>query len=211
MNAATVINDLEAAGISLYLDDLGDPHCRATRSAMTDEAKAVIAAHKPALVEFLRAKDAEKAAQEASQARFDASARVDTPDGQKKALNAYHEARDGWFAALDRHLTDGEKTGVDLAFDTLKKQHGKNLHAAGWTRDVVFGGMDPTTCQKVGDIPGVIGLLMAGGRLVAIHPDRLDLEFPDGTPFIKIKGSVMIGGTELKKYLHNSDTKEERT
>ncbi|MEO5331338.1 MAG: hypothetical protein H7839_04890 [Magnetococcus sp. YQC-5] len=108
-----------------------------------------------------------------------------------------------------RPLTDNEKLGIDLAFATLKKQHGGKLVEAGWTRPVIFDGLDPTTCQTAGDVPGIIGLLMAGGRLAAIHPDRLDLEFPDGEPLVKIRGGCLLAGVEREKYLKGvSDGRE---
>ena len=82
-----------------------------------------------------------------------------------------------------RPLTDEEKRRIDEVFQNLRDQHGHALVEAGWHREVVFDGLDPTQCEKAGDVPGVIGLLMSSGRLVKIHPDQLDLEFPDGVPF----------------------------
>ena len=100
-----------------------------------------------------------------------------------------------------RPLTAEEKRRIAEVFNALRDQHGHSLVAAGWHRDVVFDGLDPTVCEKAGDVPGVIGLLMAGGRLVRIHPDRLDLEFPDGVPFSKIRGGCLLGGKVLEEYL----------
>lgn len=111
---------------------------------------------------------------------------------------------------LLRSLTDDEKAAIDVAFGELRNQHGPALHAAGWVRSIIFDGLDPTKCEKAGDVPGIIGLLMGGGRLVAIHPDRLDLEFSDGTPFSTIKSGVSIGGTELAKYLTDLQSTERK-
>ncbi|MEO5333294.1 MAG: hypothetical protein H7839_14865 [Magnetococcus sp. YQC-5] len=103
--------------------------------------------------------------------------------------------------AFIRPLTDEEKRRIEEAFNNLRDQHVHALVAAGWHRGVVFDGLDPTQCETAGDVPGVIGLLMAGGRLVKIHPDRLDLEFPDGEPFSKIRGGCLLGGKVLDDFL----------
>ncbi|MEO5349791.1 MAG: hypothetical protein H7836_09105 [Magnetococcus sp. YQC-3] len=118
-------------------------------------------------------------------------------------LTEHREALSEWLQADPggRPLTDEEKRRVEEAFNSLRDQHGHALVAAGWHRDVVFDGLDPTRCETAGDVPGVIGLLMAGGRLVKIHPDRLDLEFPDGELFSKIRGGCFLGGKVLEDYL----------
>ncbi|WP_130471415.1 hypothetical protein [Candidatus Magnetaquicoccus inordinatus] len=102
---------------------------------------------------------------------------------------------------LLRPLTDEEKIRLAAAFRTLRDRHGRELHAAGWDRDAVFDGLDPTRCEVAGDVPAVLGLFMDGGRLVAVHPDRLDLEFPNGVPFSKIRGGCLMGGTVLEEFL----------
>ena len=124
-------------------------------------------------------------------------------DESRAILTEYKEAIVEWLRAdpCFRPLTDEEKSRVGEAFNSLRDQHGHSLVAAGWHRDVVFDGLDPTQCEKAGDVPGVIGLLMAGGKLVQIHPDRLDLEFPNGEPFSKIRGGCLLGGKVLEEYL----------
>ncbi len=133
----------------------------------------------------------------------EARATISANKAQIVALLQYREILAQFQEIESRPLTDDEKAGIDIAFATLKKQHGAALYAAGWKREMVFDGLDPTRCEKAGDVPTMIRILMAGGRLVAIHPDRLDLEEADGTTFSKIKGNVMIGGSELEKYLKN--------
>ena len=138
---------------------------------MTPEIRAVLQANKQALVALLRHNELAVSSAQA----------VDEP--------------------MERPLTPEEKRRIEEAFNGLRDQHGHALVEAGWHRDVVFDGLDPTQCEKVGDVPGVIGLLMSGGRLVQIHPGRLDLEFPDGVPFSKTRGGCLLGGSELEKHL----------
>ncbi|MEO5334102.1 MAG: hypothetical protein H7839_18985 [Magnetococcus sp. YQC-5] len=121
-------------------------------------------------------------------------------DEMAEEIREHRPAIKDWLA-MERPLTDEEKRRIDEAFNSLRDQHGHALVAAGWHRDVVFDGLDPTHCETAGDVPGVIGLLMAGGRLVKIHPDRLDLEFPDGEPFSKIRGGCLLGGKVLDDFL----------
>ena len=118
-------------------------------------------------------------------------------------LTEHRESLSEWLKSdpFLRPLTAEEKRRVEDAFNTLRNQHGHALVATGWHRDVVFDRLDPTQCETAGDVPGVIGLLMAGGRLVKIHPDRLDLEFPDGEPFSKIRGGCLLGGKVLDDFL----------
>ena len=104
-----------------------------------------------------------------------------------------------------RPLTAEEKFRVEEAFNGLRDQYGHALVEAGWNRQAVFDGLDPTQCEKAGDVPGVIGLLMSGGRLVQIHPGRLDLEFPDGVPFSKIRGGCLLGGKVLDDFLRTGE------
>ena len=121
-------------------------------------------------------------------------------DEMADEIREHKQAIKDWIA-MERPLTDEEKRRVAEVFQTLRDQHGRALHAAGWHREAVFDGLDPTQCETVADVPGILGLLMSGGRLVQIHPDRLDLEFPDGVPFAKILGSCLLGGKVLDDFL----------
>ncbi|MBF0098938.1 MAG: hypothetical protein HQM04_09640 [Magnetococcales bacterium] len=121
----------------------------------------------------------------------------------KELIRANREAIVSWlkYDPLLRPLTDEEKIRLAAAFQTLRDRHGRELHAAGWDRDAVLDGLDPNGCEVAGDVPAVLGLFMDGGRLVAVHPDRLDLEFPNGVPFSKIRGGCLMGGTVLEEFL----------
>ena len=177
MTAEEVLDYMHSMDLAVTL--VGENLLVTPPGQMTTEIRAILQANKQALVALLRQRDTEQTI---------------TP---KTAISAAQAIQ----MACERLLTDEEKRSANKAFQSLRDQYGHALVKAGWDRKAVFDGLDPTKCKKAGDVPGIIGLLMAGGRLVKIHPDRLDLEFPNGMPFSKIRGGCLMGGKVLDDYL----------
>ena len=83
--------------------------------------------------------------------------------------------------ADSRILTTDEKIAIDLVFAEFRRDHGAALVGAGWDRQSVFGTADPAKSLNVDDVPGVIALLMAGGRVEKIAQDRIFFSQADGS------------------------------
>lgn len=119
--------------------------------------------------------------------------RQDTQELHKGAHEEFRAALEALQGVWQRELTPAELQEVKDALKQIRNDHGWNLVPAGWTRDVIFSGQDPTACRVVGDIPNVIAVYMAGGKIVEIHPDRLVMESATGVRFIRTKDGLMIG------------------
>ena len=64
-----------------------------------------------------------------------------------------------------RLLTAEEKKNVDATFMSFKAAYGQELVDIGWDRKTVFRGLNPPDAITLGDVHGIIWLLMGGGRV----------------------------------------------
>jgi hypothetical protein len=85
-------------------------------------------------------------------------------------------------------------------FSGIIKRHGRDLHAAGWTREALFEGA--TTDSQIlcpSDIPGIVAACMGGWWVSLVTEDRVELS--NGTDFMaKLRSGVMVAGDELARH-----------
>ncbi|MBF0626296.1 MAG: hypothetical protein HQL82_16025 [Magnetococcales bacterium] len=70
-------------------------------------------------------------------------------------------------------MTAEELKSIAAAFQDFRARFGRHLAAKGWTRQDVFGGLDPLAARTWDDLPGVMALVLDGWELTGILPDRL--------------------------------------
>ena len=82
-------------------------------------------------------------------------------------------------------------------FHRIIQQQGRLLHAAGWTREILFEGTtDAKQIVDVESIPGVVAAHMAGWRIDVVLPDRVEM-VRGGDRMAKLKTGVFVGGAEF--------------
>ncbi len=105
-----------------------------------------------------------------------------------------------------RLLTDEEKTEIAMIFAKFKSTYGKELVAMGWDRAAVFGGLDPLSAVVVNDVPGVMAILLSGGRVQSINPNRIVLMDRFNWPLAWRRSGCFVGGQYFEE-LENTDKK----
>lgn len=98
-----------------------------------------------------------------------------------------------------RRLTTAEKAAIGQTFVEFRDQHGHALVAAGWDRSAVFCGMDPTAIETVDDIPGILALLWAGGRVERITEQMLYFRRMDGSRVAWLRSQCFVGDPYLRE------------
>ncbi|MBF0439383.1 MAG: hypothetical protein HQL93_09710 [Magnetococcales bacterium] len=99
----------------------------------------------------------------------------DVSDEEADKIRENKPAIVAWMAS-ERPLTDAEKTDIGRVFEEFRAAHGRELHAMGWARESVFFGMNPLEALTVDEVPGLMALLLAGGKVERILPDRILLK-----------------------------------
>lgn len=103
-----------------------------------------------------------------------------------------------WLAG-ERPLTDAEKADIARVFEEFRDAHGRELHAKGWNRDLVFGGLDPLAAVIMDDVPGIIAILRSGGVIEAILPNRILLRDGQNQRLAWVRTGWFAGGKCLQQ------------
>lgn len=104
-------------------------------------------------------------------------------------------------------LSEVELQRIKKAFAYLRSEHGKALIAAGWTREVVFGGLDPLVAETVEGLPGVMAMILVGWWITEIKPDMLVFEL-DGRKRAWLRGGGLLEGDALEDYHERAAVRE---
>lgn len=111
--------------------------------------------------------------------RVRAKAGVMTPEWQEAIRSRKPEILAFLHDPLPRFLTLPEKEAAEHAWHDIRRTHRKELKEAGWSMEEVFGGVvtgdlfSPATAVSVDHLPGILAILMAGGKVEVIHPDKI--------------------------------------
>ena len=103
-----------------------------------------------------------------------------------------------------RLLTEAEKADIAKVFEEFRDAHGRELHAMGWNRDLVFFGMDPMAAVTMDDVPGIIAILRSGGVVEAILPNRIMLRDSLNRQLAWLRSGCFVG----EKCLQQLEDKE---
>ena len=102
---------------------------------------------------------------------------------------------------LVRILTAVEIACYSIVMDALKRDHGADLQENGWTEELILDGRYSEGWVCVGDVPPVLGMLVAGCQIVKVRQDLVGFRWPDGKRFAKIKGGCLLSGEPMNNYL----------
>jgi hypothetical protein len=100
-------------------------------------------------------------------------------------------------------LSGMSENEICLARDAYKQiisTHRKELKSAGWDGKTLFDGISlASEIKGIDTLPGVIALMMFGGHITGIYPDRVEMT-ADDVMTAKLKTGAMISGHALDNY-----------
>ena len=98
-----------------------------------------------------------------------------------------------------RLLTNDEKSAISQTFADFRNQHGHALVSAGWNRESVFLGLHPPDATTVGEVHGLIYMLMDGGWVEQITQKALYLRNADGSREAWLRSGCFVGDPYLRE------------